>query len=463
MSVPKTPLLIPVENQVRELDPKLLLACVAAERGFPAILGWRRQIGFRAARLPRGVYLAKSMTVRSARFFALLRRLGHEIVVWDEEALVHHVPEQYYGRRLTPRTLRHVSLLLAWGEENAELFRKYPEYDGTPIHVTGNPRVDLLRREVRPVLEPEARRLRERFGDFVLVNTSFSMVNGFLPSLNLLNPGAGPEGGREPGTAARGLDPEFAEGWWQHKRALFEHFAALVPELSRAFPDRSVVVRPHPAENHDTWRELASGLPNAHVLHEGNVVPWLMAARAVIHNGCTTGLESFVVGVPALAYRPAVAPGLDFDLPNALSHECFDRDALLQALRRVLAGELGPPDDAERRRLIGSHLAALAGPLACERIALVLERHFAQGPPPRPPLGSLLGARLGITRRRLEKRYVKSRRPGHRNDPGFQRQFFEGTSLERIRARIGDFGRQLGRFDRLRVRELAPQVFRIEA
>jgi hypothetical protein len=32
MTIKKPLLLIPVENQVRELDPKLLMACVAAER-----------------------------------------------------------------------------------------------------------------------------------------------------------------------------------------------------------------------------------------------------------------------------------------------------------------------------------------------------------------------------------------------------------------------------------------------
>jgi hypothetical protein len=38
----KVPLIIPVENQVRELDPKLLLACVAAKRGFTCIIGSHR-------------------------------------------------------------------------------------------------------------------------------------------------------------------------------------------------------------------------------------------------------------------------------------------------------------------------------------------------------------------------------------------------------------------------------------
>ena len=44
MSVAKPLLLIPVENQVRELDPKLLLACIAARRGFSSIIGSRREM-----------------------------------------------------------------------------------------------------------------------------------------------------------------------------------------------------------------------------------------------------------------------------------------------------------------------------------------------------------------------------------------------------------------------------------
>ena len=35
----KSLLLIPVENQVLEMDPKLLLACIAARNGFTSIIG----------------------------------------------------------------------------------------------------------------------------------------------------------------------------------------------------------------------------------------------------------------------------------------------------------------------------------------------------------------------------------------------------------------------------------------
>ena len=142
----KPPLIIPVENQVRELDPKLLLACVAARRGFVSFIGSHREIDFRIASFPRGLYLNKSMTERNLKMFQIMRRIGHAILTWDEEALIHLPPDIYYSRRLSPVAIRCISHLFAWGEENADLWRRYPEFpEGLPIHVTGNPRNDMLR------------------------------------------------------------------------------------------------------------------------------------------------------------------------------------------------------------------------------------------------------------------------------------------------------------------------------
>ena len=70
-------IIIPVETQVRELDAKLLLACVAAERGFPVIIGSRAFVHYKMSALPRSIYLAKSMRKLSIRMFAILRQLGH--------------------------------------------------------------------------------------------------------------------------------------------------------------------------------------------------------------------------------------------------------------------------------------------------------------------------------------------------------------------------------------------------
>jgi hypothetical protein len=59
MPDPRPHLIIPSELQVREFDSKLLLACLAAERGYPSVVGSRVEIHNRITGLPRGIYLAK--------------------------------------------------------------------------------------------------------------------------------------------------------------------------------------------------------------------------------------------------------------------------------------------------------------------------------------------------------------------------------------------------------------------
>ena len=53
-STSTVPLIIPVENQVRELDPKLLLACIAARRGFTSYIGFPPGDSFSNHRIPSG-------------------------------------------------------------------------------------------------------------------------------------------------------------------------------------------------------------------------------------------------------------------------------------------------------------------------------------------------------------------------------------------------------------------------
>jgi surface carbohydrate biosynthesis protein len=161
----KLQLLIPVENQVREFDAKLLLACIAARRGFSAVIGSRREMEFRIASFPRSLYLSKSMTIRSALLFKAAHKVGHNIVAWDEEALVHLPPNTYFSDRLSPRSIRYVSHLLAWGQDNADLWRQYPYLpNGIPIHITGNPRTDMLRSEMRPFFSEGVEKIRQKYG-----------------------------------------------------------------------------------------------------------------------------------------------------------------------------------------------------------------------------------------------------------------------------------------------------------
>jgi surface carbohydrate biosynthesis protein len=250
MMTTKVPLLIPVENQVRELDPKLLLACIAARRGFPSYIGSRREFHFDITSFPRGIYLSKSVTGASDMMFRIMQCFGHKVVAWDEEALVHLPAETYYSRRLSPKAMSRVSRLFAWGEDNAELWRQYAHLPKTAIiDVTGNPRNDLLRPELHAYYESEVEKIQKAYGNFILVNTNFNHVNAFTPVQNLFQPVEKPGETPKFGRAAKGMGRAYAEGLRDHKQAIFEDFQRMIPALDRAFPDYGIVVRPHPTES----------------------------------------------------------------------------------------------------------------------------------------------------------------------------------------------------------------------
>jgi surface carbohydrate biosynthesis protein len=392
-----------------------------------------------------------------------MRKLGHAIVAWDEEALVHPQAETYYRKRVCPLGIRYVSHLFAWGEDNAQLWQRYPGLPaGMPIHVTGNPRGDLLRDEMRKIYEADVKDLRSIYGDFILVNTNFNHVNAFSPDLNLFQPAIKP--GEEPefGRAAKGMTREYAEGLRDHKQKILEEFLHLIPTLEQAFPKHTIVVRPHPTENQEVYRTIASQCERVRVTNEGNVVPWILASQAVIHNGCTTGVEAYVLGVAAISYRPTVNDYYDlgfYRLPNLLSYQCFNFNELRAALTDILANRLGFPNGDKRDTLINQYLEALDGPLACERMVDVLEK-MSEGKSelPKPSVRDRCEGWSMSTVRTLIKR-SKERIPGSHNRPEFQRHRYPEVSPEKIRARLSHFQQVLGDDRELKVEQKEKHFF----
>lgn len=456
----RTPLIIPVENQVRELDAKLLLACVAAERGFPVVIGSRTFVNFSVPFVPRGIFLAKSLRAISSLMLGFTRDLGHDIVAWDEESLVRFQSPEYVHWRYSAATFATVSRLFAWGPDDAEFFAAYTGNNALPVHVTGNPRMDLLRPELRGYFGAEADALREAHGRFILVNTNFPFVNAFVPGLNLLQPG--PDGdGEQVGRTGRGLSLAFARRMAAHIQALHDSFRNTIPLLSEWFPGHRIIIRPHPSEDHDSWRRSFAGLPNVRVLHEGNVIPWLMASEVLLHNGCTTAVEAAVLEKPAVTWQPVTSEEFDYHLPNRLSHRAFTLAELREQLAAVLDGQSGLVAAAERQRILARHLASTEGPLAADRVMdVLLEAGYPSRSPAAPPPGRRARAWLGANGRTLLKR-VNMLRPNHRNSAAYHAHRFPEISVGELRARVRRLGELLGRFDNLRIERSSRFLFRV--
>jgi surface carbohydrate biosynthesis protein len=259
--------------------------------------------------------------------------------------------------------LDDVDLVMTWGEENRMMWTKSGAYDPARIHATGNPRVDMLRRDLRGFHQGQIDALHARYGEYVLFNSNFATVNHFIVGASRFVLASWvPETERQLQTTTL----------LSHKRQIFEAFIRVLPNVARAIAPLTLVVRPHPSESHLPWEEALAGHDNVAVVFEGGVVPWLAGARALLHNGCTTAVEAAVLGTTSLSYMPVRSERFDNPLPNGLSIQCDTDEALLASLRDVIRD--GPRAlSPEQRSLLDYFVAGQSGALASENVMAAIE------------------------------------------------------------------------------------------
>jgi surface carbohydrate biosynthesis protein len=356
-------LYLPVEIWVREFHAKTLLAVQAAARGWTVVIGPKSEMDRRLPTLPQGTVFQFGFHKNFASAFERLRSYGHKIVAVDEEGLVTLNPEHYKRFRVSSETLDLCDACFCWGSVHRDMIFEVNKEMNGKLHVTGSPRIDLLRPEFRDLVEREARPLREQYGRFLLVNGNFGSYNhamGIDYTWKSLE---------SKGWTSTAKDADFHRRRVELQGRFFTAFHEVIPKLVEA--GHKVVVRPHPSESIDPWQKLAEQCGGRVVVsREGNVVPWLQAAEAVLHNGCTTAVEAFVLGRPVVAFRPEQIPELETKLPNHLSLQVSSEEELLALVAKVV--EEDRESRKERSDYVENYLVGLEGALASERMVRVL-------------------------------------------------------------------------------------------
>jgi len=235
-----------------------------------------------------------------------------------------------------------------------------------------------------------------------------------------------------------------------------------VPAIAAAFPEHTIVVRPHPAEDHAAWKEAAGDHTNVRVVSEKSVIPWLIACGALVHNGCTTAVEAAVLDRPAIAFRPVSHKGFDFEFPDSLSEQAYSVEELISAVRDIVGGDPRRQERAAiRSEILQHHVASLEGPLASDRMIDALNAAgFADRKFRSDSLYQYWDGRKKLRKRTVAKRDAAAI-PGNRHSSAYHDHRFPGTSVEELGIRIRRFGEQLDRFHDLKVENLADHIFRI--
>ena len=359
-------LFIPIETKVREYHGKMLFALAAAERGFACIIGEQGRLRRAMSYLDNGRFIDKSIADTKREWLAHCRALGNRLVSWDEEGLVFFNRESYCGLRICEENFMLLDAFFAWGEKQATAIHEHTELDKKKIYVTGNPRFDMLRPELRSFYDEPVKKLRNQYGRIILINTSFPMANHFQ-DMEILN--------KQFIRYPLFRTPGFLKGFIDSQHRAFESFKKILPLVAAEYPNHTIIVRPHPSENRDTWREQTTCLSNAAVEADGNVIEWILAAEVLLHSSCTTGIEAFYLDVPAIGWRNGGDDCFEQPLPNALSLQAYTIEEMMEYIKSAIDkhNSNSMRKNVNACQTAAANISGMEGKLACDRILDVLD------------------------------------------------------------------------------------------
>ena len=336
-------LFLMVEVAQRELDSRLLLARKALDANYRVVIGQQWLMNEYLPQFTPGIVLYKGINRIQGNLMLRAKQSGHRIAAINEEAMALAM-SSFIAKTTAAEVLELIDCLLVQGTNERDAYWEHFPEAVTRIAVTGNPRADLLGSGLRYCHDKDRDEIRAAHGQFILVNTNFGYINtefgmpeDFLSHCARL-------GMFDPSSEK---DITLFKARFQFERENMMAFNNLLPILRERYPDRKVVVRPHPAENHDRWRSLVSRMDGVEVHGEGTAIPWILASDLLIHNACTTGAEAIMLEHPVVAYCAFGNAFEDVFLANHVSPRLASIEALLARIDDVFRN---PEATAARQR-----------------------------------------------------------------------------------------------------------------
>jgi surface carbohydrate biosynthesis protein len=332
MSQKKLTLLIPIEVRSRDLYARVYLAQKAVKLGFRVLVGKSRPLHRQLPSFPRGIIFEDEMTYQSRFFFEKASKMGYGVVSIDEEAIAITTKQRYIAQRVYFPNLEHSLLHFTRGQEDFDAIAdnipsNYKQHI-SKLRQAGNPRLDLLREDYFDLYAGQSPH-EWNPDDVILVNSRFSRANPFDMTREQV---------RSVVKRKFKFSPEQYEDFCRyldHTDKLFDAFVPIAEELPKRFPDKIIVYRPHPSENFQFWQDIADKHENAYCIHTGTAVQWAAHSRAMIHSGCTTAIESSLLGLNVIAHCPIPSDEYNVQLANNMSTIASTQEELFNLLENT--------------------------------------------------------------------------------------------------------------------------------
>jgi len=409
--------LFPIEIGTRELDSKLVMASALAAEGCRCIVGYKEALKAIGKLARRVVWQGKSLFSSKTRDHIaddLLSRDSaimfihdeggiHQVSAWKQNVLKKH--------RVDDLRTRQINRVCVWGERQKEVISEFASELSGVLAVTGSPRFDLCHPKYSWLIDPQDQAEVEACAPYILVCTRF--VNAAhaegqeVPFLRRMYSTGWPES-----FDARAIaDVVFTQ--WQQAVHDFADLVVLVKEIALAYPNYTIILRPHPSENLTFYRQAFSRFDNVNVRRDKSVLNWIRSAALVIHSNCTTGIEAVLANRQVLNLLPASAcrDGLDLEVAREAGVIATSIPDALEKVAAILAGGFQTHAWSAHAKAILNNLEVEAIPaMVKETLAVLRESGISSSDVTLPVKRPLRAALKGLARRPTTNAYVASKR-----------------------------------------------------
>ena len=279
-----------IETKKRELNSQLTIVNKLINKNIECYIVSKKQFLSKCDVIEPGIILFKSIGTRNIEIIKFLKKLGHKLACLDSEGLSILNKKQIL-ERVDVKNLNELEYFFCWGNYSLNIIRSfYPEYKKKLI-TTGNPKFDIIKNYSKnKIFNKEVTEINKKYPEFILFLTMFTVVNplkryGFTDKKQSLE------------TIGFKRDKkliELGKKFYNFQAKNLDFFLKSIVYVSEKFPNKLIIVRPHPTENIEFWKNKLKKYKNIKVIYDvKDTISWLISSEINFSINCTTSLESY--------------------------------------------------------------------------------------------------------------------------------------------------------------------------
>ncbi len=290
----KKTLYLCIEIKVRELLPKIYLSYLAAKNNYRIYLGSREEIfNLIINKKSRGGIFFYKAGLQNKLLEKIDLKTDHHVVL-DEEVAPGFTNAQYRNRVLSfhRETVNRISTFFYLNKKISNIVKnQYPQILKNKIISSGWPRFDILSKKYLKIFKKKVDLIKKNEKNFYLFVSDFGyMSKNYEVYANEYYPWGAKKNQIK---KAKKLQVDEAKITFED----FKKVTSFLIKYMRNNKSQKIIIRAHPTDSIVIWKKLLQGVKNIKLIkHTDDIIPWILASSGVLHRGCTTSIQSKLVG-----------------------------------------------------------------------------------------------------------------------------------------------------------------------